>query len=207
MKRWAVLICTFTSAVVATWIAWRLVAPDVAFWESHGYTSGPELKFVVAAAVGGGVLGFLVSRRIFVGPRLSRVEWMIEMVPSGSVALLLGRLQGRGFSAAAEMLDELGESATAAKPEAPLAGVQLRLTLEGGARHACVVVRLGPRVDGQARALGFVEARDVEGGRHPRLAAEVICALDELHPGVLYKRSDSSLSLEPAAQLRAQLDG
>jgi hypothetical protein len=35
----------------------------------------------------------------------------------------------------------------------------------------------------------------------------VICALDELHPGVLYKRSDSSLSLEPAAQLRAQLDG
>ncbi len=219
MRRWAVAICTFCSTVVATWIAWRLVAADVAFWQSHGFGGGPEFKFVVAAAVGGGVVGFIASRRIFVGPRLSRVEWLIEMAPIApvavgyrearepSVALLLARLQTRGLTAAAETLDELEESATPAKPDAPLAGARLRLTLESGARNACVIVRLAERVDGQARSLGFVEARDVEGGRHPLLAAEVICALDELNPGVLHKRSDSSLSLEPVTQLRAQLDG
>ena len=87
----------------------------MAFWESHGYSGGPEFKFVVAAAVGGGVLGFILSRRIFVGPRLSSVEWLLEMAPIAlvvgyrearepSVALLLAQLRTRGLTAAAETL-------------------------------------------------------------------------------------------------------
>jgi hypothetical protein len=218
-RRLLVLLSTVAAGAAGAWISWLLVAPSVAFEHEHGFISFGAFKFVAAAAIGGAALGLLVSRRLVIGPRLTRLEWLIEMPPIApqpvgyrelrepSLGALLDRLAARGHRARAEALDELDHPTGPAAPDLPLAGARVRLTREDrGPRGACVLLRLAPRLPDQRVALGFIEVLDIDDGRHARLGAEAICALDDLLPGVCYKRSDSSLSAEPADTLRAQLD-
>ena len=205
-------------ALVAGGVTWVLVRRDVERWGEAGFTVGPELKFVAFFSVLAWIVAFFVARRVIGGMAIRKREWMlivprIELRADGyreagapTIERLVEALGKHGYRLRFEGADVDGTPRGHIDARTELAGAVVWLGDERlGASPAGVVLRIGEPVDGASSSLGTVESRDARGEGNEELAIFVIAELDALIPGVSYKPSDSVLTPDDAADLRATL--
>jgi hypothetical protein len=199
------------AAAITAYVSWLFVRSDVARWSGAGFTVGPEMKLVFFFSGAAGITGFFLGRRLR-GPSVTCKEWLLivpRLTASASRVLsiqdLLTRLAARGYRLTAAGVDLEGNKLGSMHSGTPFSDVAVVLIDERlGSSPAGLVLRIGERT-AQANALCTVEARDRRGSGYAELARFVIAEMDSLTPGVTYKRSDSALSPDPAAELRAVL--
>lgn len=205
---WLVALAAgLTGAVVG----WLLVERDVRVWAAGGFTAGPELEFVVFLIALSVALGYFVTRRILVGPKLSRDEWSVyfptedERVEARLVSLV-ERLTRLGYQPDVSLVDQDGRAGAPASPAIELAGAQLYLREQrASGRNAHLVLRIAPSLPGQRGGMGIVEVHDGPSGLYDEMGRFLIIALGELLPGLTFHRSSSTLTPEPAESMRLVL--
>lgn len=207
----------FLVAVGTACVAWLLVRGEAARWARMGMSAGPEVKLVVAFSGAAGISAFYLARRLIGGAAVKLQEWTLvvpKLAPQAtgyreasapSIGDLVARLEKHGYQLTAMAVDLEGSPKGAMDPRTALSGAALALTDERlGAPPAGLVVRIAERTE-TATGLCMLEARDARGAGYAELASFVIVELDALTPGVTYKRSDSVLTPDPAAELRPLL--
>jgi hypothetical protein len=199
----------FVGAVIAL----RLVRADVEMWQTHGFTTGPEMTFVVFMVVLFAAAAFVLSNRLLNGPKLTHDEWTLFLRATGVVPTtyrdvdtvrlspLKQALARWGYDLHLEVCGDAGTHAASDSAElvGPRYQVRERRLKNGRLRFQMTLAQ------GDAPAWGTVEVDDISKGTYSELAQYLIYELGNLIPGVEFKRSFSSLSPEATATLAPQL--
>jgi hypothetical protein len=214
MRRKLPLPLAVGAGVVGAVIGLRLVSADVAMWQTHGFTVGPEMIFVAFMVALFAAAAFVLSNRLLNGPKLTHDEWTLFLRPTGAVpktyrdaetvrlSPLKKALTRWGYNLHLEVCG--GEAGTHAAPDtAELVGPRYQMR-ERRLKHGRLRFQMTP-AQGDAPAWGTVEVDDISKGTYGELAQYLIYELGNLIPGVEFKRSFSSLSPEATATLAPQL--
>lgn len=177
-------------AVLTSLGAWGIAAQVLG-----GLSVGTQTSFVIFGALFAGALAFFIAARLLNGPELERDEWILmretagasDIAPSLSVEALCARLANYGYRVRA--------------PGDTLWQRKVTLTAEGIGlgELRCELGNAAPPF------FGTIEIDDNPKATYSTFATCVIFELGELIPGLLHKRTYSTLPAEPTASLQPLL--
>lgn len=204
------------ACILTAFVAWLLVRDDADRWANAGFGTQPEMKFVFFFAAFAGLAAFFISRRVFSGPALVRLDWILavpRVAPTATdyrtattpaVGDLVRALEQVGYQADFSQVDEFGKVLGPIKSNSSLVGAMFKLTDPRLGEHGSVVVRISKQA-ADSDGMGFVEALDTSKGLYEELATFVIVELGSILPGLKYKNGDSTLEPDDVGLLRVTL--
>jgi hypothetical protein len=193
-------------------IGWRLAGGDIV---TPYYWDRGAMRFVGMLAAFGAFGGYVATRRLVRGPRLTRSGFTlsyrrIEPAAVGyremrviAVGDLLAALRGVGYAPRVQACDDFGERRASLAESAPLAGANV--ALRDQRVRGWVRVQLPPPPAGTERALGLIEVWSRRDESAEELALFTLRALDALVGGLAAARDTSRLGDDPAALLTSEL--